>query len=138
MKIDVEGSLKDPRLRSRIVSRVQKALSRLPAEPATAHVSFIDVNGPKGGVGSRCALTVSLPARRTVRVEDNATTPWLAFSGAVDALEERLRRQSEREATRRRRPKKYYVAKQLLAPEPGSPALEPRPSGRRQRRSDVL
>lgn len=126
-KLEIEGVVADPVLRTRIQRRMRRALSRLPAASTTATVAFTDVNGPKGGVDTRCALTVWLPRRSTVRVEELATTQWLAFTGAVEALEGRLRRQSEREVATRRRPKKYFVAKRLLAGE------SPAPDRRRQR-----
>lgn len=134
MKIEIEGIKGTRFLRDRIVRGVRRALSRQPAEPATALVSFTDINGPKGGIDIRCAVTVSLPSRPTVRVEHLATTEWLAFSGAADTLERRLRRQREREEVRRRRPKKYYVAKTLIAPESAAPGG---PTPRRARRRPV-
>lgn len=120
MKIEIEGLDGERPLRSRIERRVGKALQRVRPAPTTTQVNFTDVNGPKGGVDSRCAVTVRIPRRRAVHVEGLATIPWLAFTDAVETLERQLRKQQERVATGRRRPKKYYVAKRLLEPEPPS------------------
>lgn len=133
MNIEIEGLDGDRALRSRIQRRVGKALDRVRPAPTTALVNFTDVNGPKGGVDSRCAVTVRIPRRRPVHVESLATIPWLAFSEAVDTLERQLRKQQERAMARRRRPKKYYVAKRLLEAEPAPAAARPR--RRRPRRT---
>ncbi len=140
MKIDIEGLVKQPLLRRQIVARAGKALSRLPAEPATVLVNFADVNGPKGGVDTRCGITVWLPGRKTVHVEELARSESLAFAGAVDALETRLRRDAERALDARRRPKKYYVARRLLQAEDAArgevdaPSRRPRRARRTQAR----
>jgi ribosome-associated translation inhibitor RaiA len=133
MKLDIEGLAKQPLLRRQIVARTGKALSRLPAQPATVLVHFADVNGPKGGVDTRCGITVWLPGRRTVHVEELARSERQAFAGAIDALETRLRRDAERALDARRRPKKYYVARRLLETEPGAATPRGRSSTRRRR-----
>lgn len=81
---------------------------------ACGEARFVDDNGPKGG-GIRCALTLRLPYRPALRVEQTAMTARLAFDGAIATLERQLERHGERQRERRRRPKKYYVAKRLLA-----------------------
>jgi ribosome-associated translation inhibitor RaiA len=66
-------------------------------------------------VSIRCALTVRLPHRPVVRVEQLSDTPTRAFRGCLATLERQLKKYRERRTERRRRPKKYYVAKRLLA-----------------------
>jgi ribosome-associated translation inhibitor RaiA len=138
VNIEIEGLAGNPALRGRILAQMDKALSRMDTRPATAVVNFTDVNGPKGGVDQRCGLTVRLPGRRTVHVEETATSRSLAFTAAADALERWIRKEGERANTERRRPKKYYVAKRLLVAEPGTLAPEGSPSRRRQRRAASL
>ncbi len=138
MNVEIEGLAGNRALRSRILAQMDKILSRMNSKPGTAVVNFTDINGPKGGVDKRCGLTVRLPGRRTVHVEEIATSRPLAFTAAADALERWIRKERERIDTARRRPKKYYVAKQLLKPEPGPLAPEGRPSRRRQRRAASL
>ena len=67
MRIDIEGLDGDSALRARIERRVGKALDRVKPAPTTALVTFTDVNGPKGGVDNRCAVTVRIPRRTRVR-----------------------------------------------------------------------
>lgn len=113
--IGIRGLGGDRALRTRIRARMDEALRRLGVTPVNALVVFVDDNGPKGGPARRCSLTVRLPYRPVVRVEDSATTTRLAFDAAFASLERRLERDRERQRESRRYPKKYYAAKRLLA-----------------------
>jgi ribosome-associated translation inhibitor RaiA len=111
--IEISGT-KDSALRAVISKRVSAALKPLQVQPVAAQVTFFDDNGPKGGRAVRCALTVRVPYRPTVRVEHTAETARLAFDATFKGLERQLERYRERDRDSRRRPKKYYVAKRLL------------------------
>jgi ribosome-associated translation inhibitor RaiA len=111
--IEISG-IRDSALRTLISKRMGAALKPIQIEPLAAQVTFFDDNGPKGGRALRCALTVRVPYRPTVRVEHTAETPQLAFDAAFKTLERQLERYRERDRDRRRHPKKYYVAKRLL------------------------
>jgi len=115
--IGIRGVRADRALRARIRGRLDRTLRRLGVAPVEAEVAFLDDNGPKGGPAQRCALTVHLPYRPSVRVEHTATTSRLAFDGAFAAVEPQLERYRERQRESRRYPKKYYAAKRLLAGE---------------------
>ncbi len=129
MTIEITGLANDRMLEGRITKRINEVLKTLKVAPISANVAFIDENGPKGGVDTRCALTVRLPYRPTVRVEELSDTPRRAFDLAFPTLERALVRYREVDRDRRRRPKKYFVAKRLLTgeerPEIPSP---PRPA----------
>lgn len=114
MTIDIHGIPSDRMLRARVAKRMAAALAPLRVRPVAARVAFVDENGPKGGVAIRCALTVQLPYRPTVRVEHVGETPRVAFDQSFAALERQLARHRERQRERSRRPKKYFVAKSLL------------------------
>jgi ribosome-associated translation inhibitor RaiA len=123
MPIEISGlAIRGP-LRTRITTILEDLLKGV-RSPAVAQVTFFDENGPKGGLGIRCAFTVSLPRRPRIRVEHVAETPRLAFDGGIAALERRLKAVDERRRDLRRRPKKYFTAKRLLAPESPSSAAE--------------
>lgn len=109
MAIEIQG------LNTRDRARMNRALQLLPVTPTWARVAFIDDNGPKGGRALRCAMTVRLPRRPTIRVEHSSTTVRLAFDGALARLERRLERVREIQREGQRHPKKYYAAKRLLA-----------------------
>ncbi|PWU24350.1 MAG: hypothetical protein C5B48_06870 [Candidatus Rokuibacteriota bacterium] len=83
-------------------------------KPLAAQAAFFDDNGPKGGRGMRCALTVRVPYRPAVRVEHTAETARLAFDLSFKSLERQLARYRELDRDRRRYPKKYFAAKRLL------------------------
>lgn len=106
----------EPGMAAAIRRRMATALGRLNVAPVRALVTFFDDAGPKGGAASvRCALTVRLPYRPSVRVEHTATSARLAFDAAFESLDRQLARYRDVDRDRRRRPKKYYAAKRLLA-----------------------
>jgi ribosome-associated translation inhibitor RaiA len=107
----------DAALRRRATAAVRQALARLAVQPITAQVTFVDDNGPKGGRAARCAVTVRLPHRPPLRVEKVAETPRRAFDAVLAVLRRDLEQSRERQRDRQRRPKKYFAAKRLLAPE---------------------
>jgi hypothetical protein len=112
--IEIRGPVGNSLLRLRARRRLDAVLRGLPMRPAVGTAVFADDNGPRGG-GIRCALTLRLPYRPALRAECTANTPRLAFDTAFARLERQLEGYRERQRDRRRRPKKYYVAKQLLA-----------------------
>ena len=111
--IEISG-IRDSALRAMISKREGDALKPLQVTPLAAQVTFFDDNGPKGGRAIRCALTVRVPYRPTVRVEHTAVTPRLAFDATFKSFERQLERYREKDRDSRRHPKKYYVAKRLL------------------------
>ncbi|HSE92691.1 MAG TPA: HPF/RaiA family ribosome-associated protein [Methylomirabilota bacterium] len=121
MTLTVEGANHDAALRGVIQRKLGSLESRRRVKAVSARVGFRDENGPKGGVDIRCALTLELPRRPTLHVEDVAGTHRGAFDAAFESLERRLERELQQGRDRRRRPKKYYVAKRLLAPDAETP-----------------
>jgi ribosome-associated translation inhibitor RaiA len=96
---------------------MQEQLDRLGVRPISGRASFFDDNGPKGGRAMRCALTVRLPFRPSVRVERTAVTARLALDAAFGVLERRLERYRERDRDSKRHPKKYFAASRTQAAE---------------------
>lgn len=115
MAIEIRGIRRNATLRARVSARVGDALASLRVSPVGAKVTFFDDNGPRGGLAMRCALNVRVPYRPLIRVEHVAETRWLAFDGAYASLERQLQRYRKRDRDSKRRPKKYFVAKRLLA-----------------------
>ena len=111
--VEIKGVGIDSALATRVKRLVGAALDLLTVKPVMAQATFFDDDGPKGGPAIRCALTVRLPYRPSIRVEDLAETPRLAFDGALKTLERQLERYRERDRDSRRFPKKYWVAKRL-------------------------
>jgi len=81
MTIAIRGRPLDQGLRTRVVQQLRATLGRLAVEPVAAQATFFDENGPKGGVALRCALTVRLPYRLPIRVDETAINARLAFGG---------------------------------------------------------
>jgi ribosome-associated translation inhibitor RaiA len=113
MTIDIQGIPTNPGLRARVTKQISAALAELSVKPVGAQATFFDENGPKGGIAVRCALTVRLPYRPSVRVEHVAETARLAFDESFETLRRQLVRYRERARVLRRRPKKYYAAKRV-------------------------
>jgi ribosome-associated translation inhibitor RaiA len=128
MAIEIRGVSVDRALRVRIVARLTAALAHLGWKPVAARASFFDENGPKGGLALRCALTVRLPHRPHVRVEDTAETLRTAFDGAFAKLERNLERNQDRDREAKRHPKKYFVARRMIGGEGNGTGAQ---SGRR-------
>jgi ribosome-associated translation inhibitor RaiA len=114
-QVDVSGLSPRRAVRLGADSRVAAAVAALPSVVTSARVIFTDVNGDKGGVDIRCAITVSLRGRRRLHVDDVATTPRQALDGALAKLERRVLRTEEADRDNRRRPKKYYAAARQAA-----------------------
>ncbi len=117
MAIEIVGITKDRALRTRVTARLSKTLAALSGRTVAAQVRFTDENGPKGGVAIRCAFSVRVPRRPTIQVEQVAETPRLAFDAGLETLARELKQYRERQRDVRRRPKKYFIAKRLLAPD---------------------
>ena len=110
--IKITGLERDP-LRGRVTRLMTEALEKLPVAPVKGEAAFFDDNGPKGGRAMRCALTVRLPFRPSIRVERSDVTPRLAFDAAFAVLERQLERYRERDRDSKRHPKKYFAARAL-------------------------
>ena len=132
MVIEIQGMEKDRALRARAAKVVAAALEPIKMAPIRAKITFFDDNGPKGGRGMRCAVDVRLPYRPAIRVEQVAETSRLAFDGAFGALERQLDRYRVRDRDIKRRPKKYFVAKRLLAGGLQTPARSKRVRRRKE------
>lgn len=114
MRIELRGVSLERALGVRIQKRLARELGRIQASPVAVVVTFADDDGPKGGRAIRCALSVRVPRRPTIRVEDVAETARLAFDRSFAGLRRRLAEYRERRLERTRYPKKYFAAKQLL------------------------
>jgi hypothetical protein len=125
MRLDIRGIGGDRPLQRHVAAELQTLVARLGLQPLETQAAFTDENGPKGGVGIRCGLTVKLPRRPMIHAEHVAETARLAYDGAAAALERSLARDRDRARELRRRPKKYFVAKTLREGVPGA-TREPR------------
>jgi ribosome-associated translation inhibitor RaiA len=131
MSLVLEGMTLDDPLRAVVEKRLNAVLEHGRARPTSTHVTFADINGPRGGVDIRCAVTLEVPHQPTLHASALAADLRLALDGAMAALEHELVRQRQRRRTLARRPRKYFVAAQGLQAD-GEAALPP---ARRRRRS---
>jgi ribosome-associated translation inhibitor RaiA len=113
LSVEITGAHGGPTVAAGVRRKMTAVLGRLTVKPVRAQVTFFDDDGPKGGPAVRCAVTVRLPYRPSIRVEQSATTARLAFDGAFQALDRQLERYRTQGRDLQRRPKKYYAAKRL-------------------------
>jgi ribosome-associated translation inhibitor RaiA len=113
--VRISGVERDAALRARVGKLMTGAVERITGRPVRTRAVFFVDNGPKGGRAMRCALTVRLPYRPSIRVERSAVTPRLAFDAAFAVLERQLERYYERDRENKRHPKKYFAASRAVA-----------------------
>lgn len=115
MSVVIEGLGGDRALRTLIAGKIANTLSRLHVKATNARVQFSDENGPKGGIDTRCSVTIHVARNPELHADTVAPDARLAFEQAFT---------------------KYYLAKRLLEPEATPEATpEAAPSRRRRRRS---
>ena len=115
MSIEIRGVANSPETRAHVTERLTARLTRLGIPEAAARVTFVDENGPKGGVSIGCTIMLLRPRQPVLRIAHMGETPRLAFDGAFRRFERRLEQDLERRLDSRRHPKKYFLASQLLA-----------------------
>ena len=131
--VQISGTKRDEVLRVRVAKLLKVAVNRVTVRPVRVQAVFFDDNGPKGGQAMRCALTVRLPYRPSIRVERSAVTTRLAFDAAFPILERQLERYRERDRENKRRPKKYFAASRAMAGQSARLARRMRRASRKER-----
>ena len=81
--------------------RLSFAMRRFTHRVRRVTVRLADVNGPRRGVDSRCAITADLVDGRQLFVEDLAAWPFAAITLAAGRFSEALRRDADRHPLRR-------------------------------------
>jgi sigma 54 modulation/S30EA-like ribosomal protein len=130
MTLEIEGLVGRPSLRAVIRRKMTEMFESSRARATAVRVGFVDENGPKGGIGVTCRITVEVPRRPTGHVEHRAESERMAFDGALEALERQISSDRGRRLDARRRPRKYYLAKRLLMPAEGETSVKERGSER--------
>jgi len=83
-------------LRQHARRRTYAALSRFGHQVAEVVVSFVDVNGPKGGVDSRCVIHLRGPRIRTLTVRELSIDPYSAADMGLSRMARLVRRRLDR------------------------------------------
>lgn len=92
-------------LREYAERRLAFALRRFEDRARHLTVRLADMNGPKGGVDSRCSLTLQLRDGRRIDVEATSAWPFASVTHAAKRLNAAVRREVDKAhvAVRRRR-----------------------------------
>jgi ribosome-associated translation inhibitor RaiA len=112
--LDVSGLPITETVRNRVARRIRRALVGVRTTPIDVHVTFADVNGPKGGADIRCAIDVRIPRTAPIHAEACASRDFTAFDRSVAVITRRIAQRLRRRQASQRRPKKYYAAKRLI------------------------
>lgn len=83
-------------LRAYIVRRLSFALRRFSHRVRRVTVRLNDLNGPKGGVDSRCSMIVDFVGGGRIVAEATTAWPFASVTRAAERLSETVRREFER------------------------------------------
>lgn len=83
--------------------RLSFALRRFEDRVRRITVRFIDLNGPRRGVDSRCAMALDLVGGRRIVVEATTAWPFASVGKAAARLNTAVRKELGRASSRRRR-----------------------------------
>ena len=88
-------------LREYTTRRLSFALRRFEDRVRHITVRFIDVNGPRRGVDSRCSMAVDLVGGRRIVVEATTAWPFASVAKAATRLNAVVRKQAGRASSHR-------------------------------------
>jgi len=101
------GSATDPNLlRAYAERRLAFALRRFENGTRYVTVRFDDVNGPRRGVDSRCAITLQLRNGRRIDAEAMTAWPYASVTLAARRLNAAVRREHDKAQREVRRPRR--------------------------------
>ena len=105
--IRCDGAAGSAPLREYAERRLAFALRRFEDRVRHLTVRLSDVNGPRGGVDSRCSITLQLRDGRCIGVETTSAWPFASVTHAAKRLIAAVRREVDRAHAprQRRRPK---------------------------------
>ena len=99
MRIDAKIDDHFPRIvEDAIHRRAALKLSRFGDVIQNVSVTLKDVNGPRGGVDMLCCVRVSLRSAPAVIIQETATSPRTAITGAFDRAARTVARRTRRKA----------------------------------------
>lgn len=112
MNIDVRfrGMAPSEDLRAHATRKVLWHFGRLAGAIDSVVVRIEDVNGPKGGLDTRCQVSVRGPLLGWLTVESVDTAPSSGIDGAVDRMARTIVRELERARAPRRHERFFWKA----------------------------
>ena len=98
MKVDIrmQAAAADYKLKEHALQRVRFCLGRFGAEVHSVTASFVDMNGPKGGVDIRCRVRVRGPRLGTIMLESQQRDCYVAMADLLERTQRAVRRELER------------------------------------------
>ncbi len=83
-------------------AKIRCSLSRFQDKVRKVSAFLSDINGPKGGMNKRCRVLVHLKSQGSVVVQHTAESVFASITGAMDRLEQAVRRKLTRKRTQLR------------------------------------
>ncbi|HTV21285.1 MAG TPA: hypothetical protein VMG12_21510 [Polyangiaceae bacterium] len=108
--------------RRRIEERLRRVLAPFATRIERASIRFEDVDGPRHGVGLRCAIKVVFSGSDSVIIEEQATSVPEAVRHAMPRVRRSVRRRADQSGGRTPRPTHPSRAKSARRSRPGSEA----------------
>lgn len=115
--------------RRRIEARLRRALAPFGTRIERATIRFEDVNGPRHGLGMRCAIKVVFSGSDSIIVAEQATNVLETATLAIPRVARSVRRHVDQSgaktprATRRRSPPRASASEQVVEPLPDEGSL---------------
>ena len=99
--VRMQQEKKDGHITEKIKRRTRFALSRFGSSIQSSRISFSDINGPKGGVDTRCVVCVKLFSAGEIVVQGEAEDIYIALNYAWLVWKERSTDNLKNDATSR-------------------------------------
>lgn len=94
--VRMQQEKKDGHITEKIKRRTRFALSRFGSSIQSSRISFSDINGPKGGVDTRCVVCVKLFSAGEIVVQGEAEDIYIALNYCLARVERAINRQLEK------------------------------------------
>ncbi|MEM6672149.1 MAG: HPF/RaiA family ribosome-associated protein [Planctomycetota bacterium] len=101
LEVSVKGLELNETLRNVVVRQVRAAVERFGDRVNRVQVRFIDLNGPRGGIDTRCRIQAEVHPLGTVVVQDTHETAFQAIASAAEKFTRTTTRRLDRQRLRR-------------------------------------
>lgn len=94
--ITMQGQAAQDRDTSQFIRRVQLGLSRFASSIKSVACTFTDTNGPKGGIDTRCTITVKLRSAGEIIIQGHGDSGLSALNNCLPRLSRAVSRTLDR------------------------------------------
>ncbi|QDV09192.1 Sigma 54 modulation protein / S30EA ribosomal protein [Planctomycetes bacterium Poly30] len=102
LEIHTRGVEMNESLAQLIERRMLSALGRFGSRVRHVRVQLTDLNGPRGGIDTRCKIEASLDMPGSIVIHETHETPFAAVAHASETVSRAVRRRIKRLGSKRR------------------------------------